>query len=187
VTSWAVSDCPGMARHRTGMPVGVSATVGPNVLGPGLLLGVGLGAFVDGIVLHQLLRWHHLLSSRPDVSLTANLIADGVFHAGAWLAVLVGVLWLWHRSRRSDANGQWTALIAAMVAGWGLFNVVEGLLNHYILNLHHVRPGPNQAIYDIAFLIFSALLAIGGLVWYRRTIRSARRAGSEEMASRSRQ
>jgi uncharacterized membrane protein len=64
---------------------------------------------------------------------------------------------------------------------------VEGLLNHYILNLHHVRPGPNQAIYDIAFLIFSALLAIGGSVWYQRTIRSARRADSEEMASRSRQ
>jgi uncharacterized membrane protein len=74
------------------MSKGVKATVGTKVLGPGLLLGVGLGAFVDGIVLHQLLRWHHLLSSRPNVSLRANLIADGVFHAGAWLAVLVGVL-----------------------------------------------------------------------------------------------
>jgi uncharacterized membrane protein len=167
------------------MPEGVNATVGPSVFGPGLLLGVGLGAFVDGIVLHQLLRWHHLLSSRPDVSLTANLIADGVFHAGAWLTVLVGVLWLCRRSRRSNVNGQWTALVAAMVAGWGSFNVVEGLLNHYILSLHHVRPGPNQAIYDIAFLIISALLAIGGLARYRRTTGSARRAASDEMATRS--
>ncbi|HVD54553.1 MAG TPA: DUF2243 domain-containing protein, partial [Propionibacteriaceae bacterium] len=65
----------------------MNATVRTSVLGPGLLLGIGLGAFVDGIVLHQLLRWHHLLSSRPGTSLTANLIADGVFHAGAWLAV----------------------------------------------------------------------------------------------------
>jgi uncharacterized membrane protein len=88
------------------MSKGVNATVGGKVLGPGLLLGVGLGAFVDGIVLHQLLRWHHLLSSRPHVSLSANLIADGVFHAGAWLAVLVGVLWLWRRSRRTAGNGQ---------------------------------------------------------------------------------
>ncbi|HJY46662.1 MAG TPA: DUF2243 domain-containing protein, partial [Propionibacteriaceae bacterium] len=78
----------------------MNASVGPKVLGPGLLLGVGLGAFVDGIVLHQLLRWHHLLSSRPGFSLTANLVADGVFHAGAWLAVLVGVLWLWRSSHR---------------------------------------------------------------------------------------
>jgi uncharacterized membrane protein len=170
---------------QTGMQEGVQATIGPKLLAPGLLLGVGLGAFVDGIVLHQLLRWHHLLSTRPGVSLQANLIGDGVFHAGAWLAVLGGVLWLWHRSPRADANGSWTALVAAMVAGWGLFNVFEGLLDHYILNLHHVRPGPNQAIYDIAFLICGALLAIGGLAWYRRTTHAARRSSSPETAPRS--
>ncbi|HEU4908501.1 MAG TPA: DUF2243 domain-containing protein [Propionibacteriaceae bacterium] len=113
------------------MSIDVNATPGSSVFGPGVLLGVGLGAFVDGIVLHQLLRWHHLLSSRPGASLTANLIADGVFHAGAWLAVLVGVLWLWRRSRQTHVNGQWTALVAAMVAGWGSFNVVEGLVDHY--------------------------------------------------------
>ena len=160
----------------------VNATVGTKVLGPGLLLGVGLGAFVDGIVLHQLLRWHHLLSSRPNVSLTVNLIADGVFHAGAWLAVLVGVLWLWRRSHQTDVNGRWTALVAAMVAGWGSFNVVEGLVNHYLLNLHHVREGPNQVTYDIAVLIFSVLLAIGGFAWYRRAAHSAQ-ARSHETAS----
>jgi uncharacterized membrane protein len=165
------------------MSKGVNATVSTNVFGPGLLLGIGLGAFVDGIVLHQLLLWHHLLSSRPDVSLSVNLIADGVFHAGAWLAVLAGVLWLWRRSHRTQANGRWTALAAVMVTGWGLFNVVEGLINHYLLNLHHVRPGPNQAIYDIAFLIFGALLTIGGFIWYRRTIHPAG-AGSRETATR---
>jgi uncharacterized membrane protein len=156
------------------MSIDVNATPGSNVLGPGVLLGVGLGAFVDGIVLHQLLRWHHLLSSRPGASLTANLIADGVFHAGAWLAVLVGVLWLWRRSRQTHVNGQWTALVAAMVAGWGSFNVVEGLLDHYLLELHHVRPGPNQATYDLAFLIFGVLLAGGGFAWYRHaTLRAS--------------
>jgi uncharacterized membrane protein len=87
-----------------------------------------------------------------------------------------------HRSRRSDVNGRWTALVAAMVAGWGMFNVVEGLLNHYVFNLHHVRPGPNQATYDIAFLIFGALLAVGGLAWYQRTTRSAIRTGSRQAA-----
>jgi uncharacterized membrane protein len=161
----------------------VNATVRTSVLGPGLLLGIGLGAFVDGIVLHQLLRWHHLLSSRPGTSLTANLIADGVFHAGAWLAVLAGVLWLWRRSRQT-MNGRWAALVAAMVAGWGSFNVVEGLVDHYLLKLHHVRPGPNQATYDAAFLIFGALLALGGFAWYRRTTTRSARAGSRETARR---
>jgi uncharacterized membrane protein len=155
------------------MSKGVNATVGSKVLGPGLLLGVGLVAFWTasscincfvGIT----------CSSPANVSLSVNLIADGVFHAGAWLAVLVGVLWLWRRSRRTAGNGQWTALVAAMVAGWGSFNVVEGLLDHYLLKLHHVRPGPNQATYDLAFLIFGVLLAVGGFAWYRHATQSLR-------------
>lgn len=28
----------------------------------GILLGLGLGAFFDGIAFHQLLQWHHMLS-----------------------------------------------------------------------------------------------------------------------------
>jgi hypothetical protein len=59
-------------------------------------------------------------------------------------------------------------------AAWGSFNVVEGLVDHYLLNLHHVRPGPNQAAYDLAFLIFGGLLAVGGFAWYKRTTASAR-------------
>lgn len=32
----------------------------------GFLLGIGFGGFVDGIVLHQLLQWHHMLTvGRP--------------------------------------------------------------------------------------------------------------------------
>jgi uncharacterized membrane protein len=30
---------------------------------PALLLGIGLGGFVDGIVLHQILQWHHMLTA----------------------------------------------------------------------------------------------------------------------------
>ena len=29
----------------------------------GVLLGIGFGGFVDGIVLHQILQWHHMLTS----------------------------------------------------------------------------------------------------------------------------
>jgi uncharacterized membrane protein len=65
---------------------------------PGILLGIGLGGFVDGIVLHQILQWHHLLSdegSYPDTTvagLKGNTLADGLFHAATWLAVAIGVL-----------------------------------------------------------------------------------------------
>jgi uncharacterized membrane protein len=63
---------------------------------PALLLGIGLGGFVDGIVLHQLLQWHHLLTATGDHpvdtvrGLEQNTVADGLFHVLAWLFVVVG-------------------------------------------------------------------------------------------------
>jgi uncharacterized membrane protein len=60
---------------------------------PDILLGIGLGGFVDGIVLHQLLQWHHMLTSHGDypattvAGLEVNTIGDGLFHASTWLAV----------------------------------------------------------------------------------------------------
>ncbi|CAN5144929.1 hypothetical protein BH20GEM2_BH20GEM2_21480 [soil metagenome] len=70
---------------------------------PGLLLGVGLGGFVDGIVFHQILQWHHLLSARSGLepvtlgNLEHNTLADGFFHAFTWVAVVLGLWFLWRR------------------------------------------------------------------------------------------
>jgi uncharacterized membrane protein len=52
----------------------------------GILLGLGMGGFFDGIVLHQLLQWHHMLTSAgyPADSvpnLEVNTFWDGLFHA----------------------------------------------------------------------------------------------------------
>jgi uncharacterized membrane protein len=71
---------------------------------PGLLLGVGLGGFVDGIVIHQLLQWHHMATSHDDHdsfpattvgSLEDNTLWDGLFHLGTWLVSIVGLFLLW--------------------------------------------------------------------------------------------
>jgi uncharacterized membrane protein len=35
----------------------------PFPVAAGLLFGLGLGGFFDGILLHQVLQWHHMLSS----------------------------------------------------------------------------------------------------------------------------
>ena len=48
-----------------------------------MLLGLGLGGFFDGIVLHQLLQWHHMLTSPgypPDNvrNLEINTLWDGI-------------------------------------------------------------------------------------------------------------
>src|SRR5688572_25932973 len=93
----------------------------------GLLLGLGLGGFVDGILLHQILQWHHLISEvdgRAPVdlrNLQVNVLADGLFHAGTWILVFVGVLVLAEITRSGRAVDR-MALLGWMAVGWGVFN-----------------------------------------------------------------
>jgi uncharacterized membrane protein len=159
-----------------------------GVFGPAVTIGVGLGGLADGIVLHQLLGWHHLLSARAGYSMRANEVADGAFHAAAWLVVLIGVLWLYARlrlplvpaawPRYATGPRPWRALVGSMLVGWGLFNVVEGLLDHQVLGLHHVRPGPGQFGWDLGFLALGAVVTGAGFFLAR-----SRREGHDDAAS----
>jgi uncharacterized membrane protein len=140
-----------------------------TIRGPGLLLGVGLGGFVDGIVLHQILQWHHMLSeteSYPPTTLEnleINTLADGLFHASTWIFVFGGLWWLWKAVNAGAWKLSWGYLLGWMAIGWGIFNVVEGVIDHHILQIHHVRPdASNPLVWDIGFLIFGGLLIVGG-------------------------
>jgi uncharacterized membrane protein len=134
---------------------------------PATLLGIGIGGAVDGIVLHQLLQWHHLLTATGDhpastvAGLEANTVADGAFHLVALAFVIAGVAMLWARTRR-PLDVSWRTIVGYALVGWGLFNVVEGIVDHHILELHHVREVANPLPYDLAFLAFGGLLAAGG-------------------------
>lgn len=136
---------------------------------PGVLLGIGLGGFVDGIVLHQILQWHHLVSNVPAYppttvgGLRVNTLWDGLFHAFTWTAVAVGLAVLWSRVTR-DRGRLWRSapLWGWFLVGWGGFNLVEGIVDHQILRIHHVRPGPNQLAWDLGFLALGAVLALAG-------------------------
>jgi uncharacterized membrane protein len=146
----------------------------------GLLLGVGLGGFVDGIVLHQILQWHHMLTSTSGypattvAGLEANTFWDGLFHAATWVAVTVGLALLWDgRGDRVQPRPPGRSLVGLLLAGWGLFNLVEGVIDHHLLGIHHVRAGPGQLAYDLAFLALGAVLVVAGWALYR----SGRRAG----------
>jgi len=133
---------------------------------PALVLGVGLGGFFDGIVLHQILQWHHLVSSLypPDTvtNIELNTLVDGVFHLGTWIVTLLGAVLTWRAMGRTGARPAGRLLAGGLLAGWGAFNLVEGLVDHHVLNLHHVRPGPDQALYDLAFLAWGALMLGAG-------------------------
>lgn len=144
---------------------------------PGIILGVGIGGFLDGILLHQLLQWHHMLSSTdsdnvgipyypPDTlpGLQMNTVWDGLFHTFTWLAVLIGLGLLYSRVTRAR-GALWTsrALWGWVLVGWGWFNLVEGIIDHHLLGIHHVRPGEYQLWWDLGFLALGALLV--GIGW----------------------
>jgi uncharacterized membrane protein len=139
----------------------------------GIVLGLGFGGFFDGIVLHQILQWHHMLTSAgyPPESvqnLQINTLADGLFHAATWILSLAGLAMLWNATGRIHFPPPGKVLVGAMLVGWGLFNLVEGLIDHQILGIHHVRPGPDQLVYDLGFLVLGALLVlIGWLIAWR--------------------
>lgn len=138
----------------------------PSYRLPLFLFGVGLGGFVDGIALHQILQWHHMLSDTRDGSmetvagLERNTVADGLFHAVAF-AVVVVALYLTMRTRRRDPSGAppLTAVTGWLLIGWGAFNVVEGLVNHHLLAIHHVRDDvADHLAWDLSFLAVSVVL-----------------------------
>jgi uncharacterized membrane protein len=62
------------------------------------------------------------------------------------------------------------------LTGWGIFNVVEGLIDHQIIGVHHVRDdlgGPLS--WDIGFLIFGVLLIVGGWSLHKAGLRALER------------
>ena len=157
-------------RHRAGDRRAASE----RLRAPGILLGLGLGGFIDGIVFHQVLQWHHLLSNTDGNAVATvrglenNTFADGLFHVATWVLAVIGLVVLWRVVHRSDVRDLGRSLFGWALAGWGIFNTVEGIVNHHILQIHHVRddvtsPGP----WDLGFLALGALLLTIGVALAR--------------------
>ncbi len=136
------------------------------VVSSGILLGAGLGGFIDGIVLHQILQWHNMLSSsRPPIDLVTmkyNMVWDGLFHAATWLLVAAGLARLWMAGLRSDVAWSTESFVGSLFVGFGLFNFVEGLIDHQLLGIHHVHPGAHQLAWDLGFLASGVVMMLGG-------------------------
>ncbi|WP_254767224.1 DUF2243 domain-containing protein [Salinilacihabitans rarus] len=155
----------------------------------GVVLGIGLGGFVDGIVLHQILQWHHMLSAWTDPTvlgdLRLNVLADGLFHAATYLFTVAGVVLLWRAWRRPDVPPSGRILLGSTVAGWGVFNLVEGVVNHHLLGVHHVWPaGPGSVfLWDVGFLLSGVAFLLGGYAVVRSDDAAAPARGDPARAS----
>lgn len=159
-----------------------------------LLLGIGLGGFLDGILLHQIAHWHQMLSAvSPPDSLEAmrrNMSADGWFHMATWTVTLAGVFMLWRVAREAGPLPSTREFAGHAISGWGMFNLAEGALNHHLLELHHVRDLPvHQPLYDWLFLLIGGVgFILLGLALRARGLRDPdwltgdRRSGAERRA-----
>jgi uncharacterized membrane protein len=143
-----------------------NATHRGALIAPAILLGTGLGGFLDGILLHQILQWHNMLSAiRPPTDLVAmkvNMLWDGLFHAFTWATTVAGLALLWRAGLRTDVPWSTRTFVGGLAVGFGAFNFVEGVVDHHLLAIHHVHPGENQLAWDLGFLASGVVLLTVG-------------------------
>ena len=129
------------------------------------------GGFFDGIVLHQLLQWHHMLSSWYPVNTIENLELntrwDGIFYSSTYLFVVAGLFILWRTAHRRHLYWSTKLLAGTLLMGFGAFNVVEGIVDHQLLGIHHVNELTDaryRIYWDLGFIIWGAVMF--GVGWY---------------------
>ena len=134
----------------------------------GLLIGAGIAGLMDGIFLHQILQWHHLIchQGRCEPTSIADLkhknTQDGWFHAVMWGLVVGGLARVYGQVGRPQTAASGRILTGATLLGFGLFEFGEGMIDHEILGIHHVHPGANELAWDIGYLIFGLAIALLG-------------------------
>lgn len=91
-------------------------------------------------------------------------MADGLFHAATYIFTVVGIGLLWRAWRTPTVPRSTQLLFGSTILGWGLFNVIEGIVNHHLLGIPHVWPaGPGPILlWDVGFLVWGFLFIVGG-------------------------
>ncbi|GAA5235845.1 DUF2243 domain-containing protein [Verticiella sediminum] len=135
------------------------------------LIGFALSGFFDGILLHQILEWHHLLSGidRVAADLRLQIAADGFFHAAMYLVLTWGLaLLVRHRHARALP---WRAVLGTALYGFAAWHALDALLSHWILGIHRIRMDTaNPLAWDLAWL---AVFGLGPFLLGRWLLRTA--------------
>lgn len=139
-----------------------------RLLWGGFWLGFALSGFFDGILLHQVLQWHHLLSgvapSETPQDLRFQILADGLFHVSHYLFALLGLWLIWTRRAAFAVPGVERRFTGWALIGFGSWHVLDAVLSHWLLQIHRIRMDSAYPLFwDLAWLIpFGlAVLALG--------------------------
>src|SRR4051812_16657025 len=151
------------------------------LIAAGVLLGMGMGGFFDGIAFHQILQLHNMFSATvPKTSIPnmeVNMFWDGLFHAFTWIMTLWGIIALWRAGKHAEVPWSTRTFVGALFLGWGCFNFVEGLIDHHLLGIHHVVERLGVSVFDYAFLASGVVFILVG--W--SAIRSGKHRDTEHV------
>ncbi|WP_079526164.1 DUF2243 domain-containing protein [Solibacillus isronensis] len=134
----------------------------------GILFGIGLIAFIDETVFHQLLRWHHFYDkSTTDI----GLISDGIFHAFSWFATIAGLFLFADLRRRNGLIFQrW---LGGVLLGVGVFQLYDGIIQHKWMRIHQIRYVDNVIVYDIVWNVSALIILLIGIYLLFRTSKNS--------------
>lgn len=152
-----VMTAPSLIEERSGRPSAAGAAI----------LGFAFGGFFDGILLHQVLEWHHFLSLVPGKDLRTQILADGLFHLATYLVAAIGLVLLW---RKGNTRAGDRVVLAWAVLGFSIWQFSDVVLFHWLVGIHRIRVGvPNPTLWDIGWLaVFGVPSLLLGL-WLLRS------------------
>lgn len=138
-----------------------------------ILIGMGLAGLIDIIVFHAILQWHHtsslIIIPNTLESLQTNLLHDGAFLSLSLIITIAGIILLWNASSSNSKHSLLSnkrSFLGLVFIGLGGFNIVEGIINHHILQMHHVIDVAEPLAFDLAFLVVGGLafVVVGGIL-----------------------
>lgn len=135
----------------------------------GILLGGSIIGFLDGILFHQIFQLHGMLANRVPldslVNVEINMFWDGIFHLFTLFLILSSFSLFWSSVNYSAVYKSNAFLLGLIFLGAGIFNLIEGIIDHTLLEVHHVLQRASPSMMrdgDIMFLVVAiALIGLG--------------------------
>ena len=158
-----------------------NGSVPRSFLRAGMVLGTGVGAFLNGIFLRQIFQTDNvfsgILSSDSLVNAQVNLFWDGITQLVSAVVAVSGIYLLLQASRGTSLRRPPGIFLGVMIFGWGAYSLLEGLVIHQVFGFHHVNErlaGTPQLFYDGLYLVFALGLMLLGRSVLNRTDQNSR-------------